>query len=357
MKLFYLIPYLIIAAISGCTSINGMHFPVTEELQSESKIGDQVNIIKVNANNIKEISKATTIVPPALKPSLLLTVSHKYKIGPSDVLNITLWQTPEGPGSDSTPNVVVNEKGNIYYPFAGEVQVVGLSTDEVRQVLVQKLSAYIKSPQVDVTVAQFNAHQVTLLGSVIQPGQIPITNVPLTLLDAVNSAGINDNADLSSVILRRSNREYFINVDQFILNGNIQQNPYVIPGDVIIINEFKNKQIFTFGEIGVGEITFTKVDPSLTLMLAKKNGLNKNRADMRGVFVFRKSSSSSRINVFQFAMDQPAILVLAQAFQMRDGDVLFVTSDPVTRWNDTLTKILSPVITTIKAQAVVEAVD
>jgi len=48
---------------------------------------------------------------------------------------------------------------------------------------------------------------------------------------------------------------------------------------------------------------------------------------------------------------------MAQAFEMRDNDVLFVTTDPITRWNDTLAKILSPVISTIKAQAVVEAVN
>ena len=90
-------------------------------------------------------------------------------------------------------------------------------------------------------------------------------------------------------------------------------------------------------------------------MIAQKV-VKKDRADVRGVFVFRKTYGGSLIDVYQFAFDQPAMLVMAQAFEMRDNDVLFVTSDPITRWNDTLSKILSPVISTIKAQAVVEAV-
>ena len=106
----------------------------------------------------------------------------------------------------------------------------------------------------------------------------------------------------------------------------------------------------------MGEIVFTRDDPSLTSMLAQKIVKN-NRADIRGVFVFREAYENRSIDVYQFDFNKPAMLVMAQAFEMRDNDVLFVTTDPITRWNDTLTKILSPVITTIKAQAVVEAVN
>jgi hypothetical protein len=49
--------------------------------------------------------------------------------------------------------------------------------------------------------------------------------------------------------------------------------------------------------------------------------------------------------------------VLAQSFQMRGGDVVFVTQDPISRWNDTVTKILSPVISTLRAQAIVDAIE
>jgi len=333
-----------------------MHFPVSQEFQKASIFDDQLNIIRVNASNIRKISEATSILPPKPKSILPFDEQYTYKIGPGDVLKINLWQSINGSNSDSLASIVVNDKGKIYYPFAGEVLVSGLTTNEIRKSLTKKLSSFIKTPQIDVSVAQFNSHRATLVGSVLSPGQIPITNVPLTLLDSLNNSGIKENADLSSVILRRDKKEYKININQFISNGVKRENPQIIPDDVIIVNQLKKKLIYTFGEIGVGEITFTGDDPSLTSLIAQKVVI-KQRADVRGVFVFRKTNSGSLIDVYQFAFDQPAMLVMAQAFEMRDNDVLFVTSDPITRWNDTLSKIMSPVISTIKAQAVVEAVN
>jgi len=356
MKLYQFIFYFFGLLISGCTVIDGMHFPVSQELQKASKIEDQVNIIKVNLSNIKKISKATSILPPKPKSILPFDGKYIYKIGPGDVLHINLWQSTEGTNNETGASIVVTDKGNIYYPFAGEVLVNGLTTNEVRKSLTKKLSAFIKTPQIDVSVEQFNSHRATLVGSVGSPGQISITNVPMTLLDSLNISGIKEQADLSAVILRRDKKEYKININQFIANGNKKENPQIIPNDIIIVNQLKKKQIYTFGEIGVGEIVFTRDDPSLTSMLAQKIVKN-NRADIRGVFVFREAYENRSIDVYQFDFNKPAMLVMAQAFEMRDNDVLFVTTDPITRWNDTLTKILSPVITTIKARAVVEAVN
>ena len=356
MKFYQFIFYFFGLFISGCTVIDGMHFPVSQELQKASKVDDQVNIIRVNVHNIKKISKATSILPPKPKSILPLDGHYVYKIGRGDVLKINLWQSPDGSNNETAAFIVVTEKGKIYYPYVGEVQVVGLTTNEIRRLLTKKLSSFIKMPQIDVSVEQFNSHRATLIGSVGSPGQIPISNVPITLLDSLNISGIGEHADLSAVILRRDKKEYKININRFISNGNKRENPQIIPNDIIIVNELKKKQIYTFGEIGVGEIIFTKDDPSLTSLLARKT-LKNVRADIRGVFVFREAYENTFIDVYQFDFNQPAMLVMAQAFEMRDNDVLFVTTDPITRWNDTLAKILSPVISTIKAQAVVEAVN
>ena len=321
-----------------------------------AKVDDQVNIIRVNVHNIKKISKVTARSPALPKSILPLDGHYVYKIGRGDVLKINLWQSPDGSNNETAAFIVVTEKGKIYYPYVGEVQVVGLTTNEIRRLLTKKLSAFIKMPQIDVSVEQFNSHRATLIGSVGSPGQIPISNVPITLLDSLNISGIGEHADLSAVILRRDKKEYKININRFISNGNKRENPQIIPNDIIIVNELKKKQIYTFGEIGVGEIIFTKDDPSLTSLLARKT-LKNVRADIRGVFVFREAYENTFIDVYQFDFNQPAMLVMAQAFEMRDNDVLFVTTDPITRWNDTLAKILSPVISTIKSQAVVEAVN
>lgn len=356
MKFYQFTFYFFGLLMSGCNVTSGMHFPVSQEFQIGSKADDQVNIIRVNVNNIKNISKETSSVPPIRKSILPIDEKYVYKIGRGDMLKINLWQSRDGASNDTAVSILVTGEGKIYYPFVGEVQVSDLTTSEIRKLLTKKLSSFIKKPQIDVSVEQFNSHRATLIGAVRSPGQISITNVPLTLLDSLNIQGLGEDADLSAVILRRDKKEYKVNINNFLLNGNRMENPQIFPNDIIIVNELKKKQIYTFGEIGVGEILFTQDDPSLTSMLAQKN-IIKNRADIRGVFVFRQTYEDASIDVYQFDFNKPEMLVMAQAFEMRGNDVLFVTTDPITRWNDTLSKILSPVISTIKAQAVVEAVN
>jgi polysaccharide export outer membrane protein len=207
---------------------------------------------------------------------------------------------------------------------------------------------------------QFNAQKTTIIGEVASPGQFQITNVPMSLLDALNLAGRSKKADLSNIILRRDEKEYSLDLEMFINNGDLDQNPIILPGDVIIVNEVDNGSVFTFGETRVGEIALTSKKTSLTSLLASRGGVNSVRANAHGVFIFREKliqkADQAKITVFQFELDKPVLLVLARAFEMKPGDVVFITQDPISRWNDTVNKLLSPVLTTMRAQKVVKGV-
>jgi polysaccharide export outer membrane protein len=187
----------------------------------------------------------------------------------------------------------------------------------------------------------------------------------MTLLDALNKAGRMERADLSCVTLRRNGRDYILDLSSFVEKGDARHNPILMPGDIVIVEPPANGTVYTFGEVGVGELTLGIEETSLTSVLAKRGGIDKLRANARGVFVFRArkpnpaatSPVSPGITVYQFELDQPAMLVLAQTFEMRGGDVVFVTQEPISRWNDMIGKLLSPVVTTLRAQAVVTALD
>lgn len=347
--------------LSGCELItSGMHFPVTSNAQSALGKDTAVEIIKVDAENILKISQSTSkpvaknVSPPPPNPE------YVYKIGSGDVLRVMIWDTPGGISATAAtthvPTVVVSEAGSIFYPFAGKVRVSGLTTGEVRRILTKKLSEYIKSPQVDVEVVAFNARHATIVGAVASPGRFGLTNVPLKLLDALNVAAPTERADLSQVILRRSGREYILDISKYISDGLDSQNPIALPKDLILVPKIRIDTVYTFGEITVGELKISGSEKSLTSVLARRGGIDKIRADARGVFVFRKVADDAPLKVYQFSLAEPSILVLAQAFDLRTGDVLFVTQEPISRWNDVVSKVLSPVVTTIRAQAVLEAV-
>jgi len=351
---------LAVTLLAACQANVGMHFPVTPAAQEADASLAAVDIVRVTPENIRAVSEVPDDTGSPSKATGLDPMSYAYRVGPGDVLSVTLWDDPARagqPSGDGAGGLTVSDEGTIFYPFVGQLRVSGKTVTEIRNNLTSALSDYLQSPQVDVTIAAFNAHHATLVGAVSTPGRVPLSNIPLTLIDALNRTGLAEDADLSSVILRRGGRDYAIDVAEFIDSGSMRQNPVLRSGDVVIVETPDPGSVYTFGEIGVGEITLGARDMSLTSLIAQRGGLDKLRADARGVFVFRAQPGSERLSVYQFALEEPSMLVLAQAFSMRDGDVLFVTQDPIVRWNDTVSKVLSPVVTTIRAQAVVEAVN
>ncbi len=120
---------------------------------------------------------------------------HLYHIGPYDVLNIIVWGHPEltTPTTQlATPGdsgFLVSERGNINYPFAGDAHIAGLTISQAQKFLEQKISKYIRNPQITIRVAKFRSQEVQIMGEVGGFRTIPLRDKPLTLLDAINLVG------------------------------------------------------------------------------------------------------------------------------------------------------------------------
>ena len=353
-----------LTGFSACTSVTGAYFPVRSEAQEVIAKEQSLQIYRLSVDNIREVVAREDALNPVIKRAIAPPPqrAYVYRVGVGDVLKVTLWDNPErvSPEGSQAPDLIVSENGKIFYPYVGELSVRGKSVGEIRAALMEALAGFLQTPQVEVSVVSYNAHTATLVGEVGAPGEYPITNVPFNLLNALNKSGRTERADLSRVIIRRKGTDYVVDLMSFIKDGRARQNPVLLPDDIVIVNPIANGKVFTFGEIGTAEITLGPENTSLTSVIANRGGLDKLRANARGVFVFRPrdwaswkpSDSPPSIAVFQFELDQPAMYVLAQSFEMRGGDVVFVTQDPISRWNETVAKLLSPVVTTLRAQSV-----
>jgi polysaccharide export outer membrane protein len=158
-----------------------------------------------------------------------------YRIGTGDVLQILVWKEPDV----SVPNVVVRTDGKITVPLVKEIEVAGLTPQELEKILIEKLSKFIRGVDVTVVPKEIVSQKVFILGAVRKEGPVPIQSA-MTVLQAINAAGgLTDYAKKKKIyILRNENgKQQRLPFDyQAVIRGERpEQNILVRPEDTIVV--------------------------------------------------------------------------------------------------------------------------
>ncbi len=173
-------------------------------------------------------------VPEAFQEVPLL--EEEYVIGVSDQLRITVWKNPEL----MVEAVPVRPDGRISVPLVNDVEAAGLTPEELKEVVTERLSEYIATPVVTVVVMGANSRAVTILGGVVRTGKIGI-NQRTRLTEAISSAGGFTpfaNKKRVSVLRLRPDGEmdqFVFNTVAFIKGKAPGTNVYLRPGDTIVV--------------------------------------------------------------------------------------------------------------------------
>jgi polysaccharide export outer membrane protein len=155
-----------------------------------------------------------------------------YKIGPEDVLDISVWKNQE-----LSRTVPVRPDGKVSLPLVNDIQAAGLTPSRLRQELTRRLSEYVPSPEVAVIVREVHSAKVSVIGSVRNPGRYEMRS-PATVLELIALAqGFTDFASRDRiVVLRQSGTPARINFNyRKITDGTEQDNFLVQPGDIIVV--------------------------------------------------------------------------------------------------------------------------
>ena len=179
----------------------------SKEQRASDGVTPSFNSAKQKTSNLGSPSQETRPVrdPSVARAADALAAAatpgtNAYKIGPLDVLDISVFQAPE-----LSKTVEVASNGTIDLPLLGETPAAGKSTYELQRELNSRYGAkYLQNPQVTVSVKQFNSSRVTISGAVKNPGVFPYKGE--TLLQFVTMAGgLAPEANSTVVVLRQSN--------------------------------------------------------------------------------------------------------------------------------------------------------
>lgn len=273
----------------------------------------------------------------------------EYRIGPLDMVQVVVWEHPEltSPMGQYQPaGQRVTTDGTLFYPYAGELKVAGLTAQELRAEITRRLSDKIlNDPQVDVRVTGYNSLKAFISGAVNKPGYVAFNELPMTIPAAIAAVGgFADEADPSMIQLRRGDKVYNINyLDAF--KANLPLDKILLkPDDQMFIPALsetqKENRVYVMGEVArTGAVNVNRGKLSLVEALASVGGLQTTYASSRSVYVIR-NTSEKQIDVFHLNAKNAMALAMAERFNLNSRDVVYVDASDLATWNRLINLIL-----------------
>jgi polysaccharide export outer membrane protein len=347
-----LIAFCAATALSACTMAPGsfVQFQSLKETQTDAGLlNSQVSVTTVDANVLRQLSEKRSD-----DTSDLLTIlesersRYEYRVGPGDILSIIVYDHPEltipagEQRSAADTGNLVNPDGTIFYPYTGRIKVDGQTVDEIRENITTLLSEYIRDPQIEVRVAQFNSKFVFVTGAVNKPGRVALRNTPLTLIDAVQLAsGFTPNANHHELKITRRNQTATVSSYQLLKAGDLSQNIVLRPGDLIHVPDDSTQRVYVMGEVNrPGQVGMGSTRLTLTDVITQVGGIKESSADAAGVFVIRPSARADRLaDVYQFDLRNSIAYVFSNQFRVTPNDIVYVSTTDLGRLNRVIDQI------------------
>jgi polysaccharide export outer membrane protein len=289
-------------------------------------------------------------------------------IGRGDVLDVSIWEAPpavlfgtsatfgaqdsasvlsSAGGTDQKTTIselMVDSDGQIRIPFAGSIQAAGRSPRQIEREITSRLAGKAHEPQVAVRLLRNAGSNVTVVGDVTNSTRVPITPRGERLLDVIAAAGgVKQPIGKTTIQISRGGRVVSLPLDAVIRDP--AQNIRLQAEDVVTALY----QPYSFTSLGAtgsnAEIPFEATGITLAQALGRVGGLKDDRADIRGVFIFRLEDPSAldpiiaqtarrtpdgRIPViYRVDLGNPATFFVAQSFPVRNKDMLYVSNAPL----------------------------
>ncbi|VAW85582.1 Polysialic acid transport protein KpsD precursor, partial [hydrothermal vent metagenome] len=199
--------------------------------KEEKKVGD----IFVTSPAKKEISHfgydVFSGVPSTFAPATDIPVPSDYIIGPGDEIHIQIF------GKENADYaLIVSRDGSLNFPRIGVISVAGLSFDEVKKQLTQRIKKQFIGVQSHISMGTLRSIRIFVMGNVTRAGSFTVSALS-TLTNALfSSGGVTPIGSLRRIELKR-NGEVITEFDLYdlLMNGDTSADRRLQPGDVIFV--------------------------------------------------------------------------------------------------------------------------
>jgi polysaccharide export outer membrane protein len=357
----------------SATRISGPVVPSAEGISTTARSIQLLSVTEAVARRL-----ASRVQRDSFAEAFGQAAASGLRLGIGDVLEVTIWEAPPallfataavpadsrgglaGARASTLPEQPIGALGTISVPFVGAVQAAGRTTEEIEADVVTRLAGKAHRPQVMVRLLRNVSSNVTVVGEVATSLRMPLSPRGERLLDALAAAGgVRQPVGRVSLQLTRGATVRAMPLESIIRDP--AQNIVLQPGDVITALH-QPSSLTVFGATGRNEeVSFEAQGITLTQALARAGGLQDQRADAHGVFVFRfeepgalegpapaATTPDGKVPViYQLDLRDPASFFAAQSFPVRHRDVLYVSNAPAAelqKFLNIVTAIAAPVL-------------
>ena len=352
--------------LSGCNThlLDGQDFsyyqkPIPREANLVTESNVDLSLIEVSSLSPQVLDSMPRIsgakIPDDLKnisfDPLIDNSLPEYIIGPGDTVQI-LFPTDKNVNNITSRGLTVNSVGEIEFPYLGNYNISGFTPAEAKELLVAALSDLYVNPEIFLKITEFKSNKAFISGVIgggMDPGgssvntkMINLNNVPINIPQALDKAGVSFSEATPNpfLILNRNQKNHI--VDLGFITNNANPNIYIKNNDIIYLPSPGNQKVYLTGALKQDQIL--NFPTTMTLSEALLGNIDKKIANLQEIYILRVNqtvNSQLRGIAYRIDLKSPTSLMLADKFYLLDKDIIFVSTYKLTRWNQTMSRMLS----------------
>ncbi len=292
---------------------------------------------------------------PKIPPEDLKPDPAPFRLGVGDRIEIEILDEP-----NTRQVALVCPDGMLYYEMLAGIKVTGMTLDDLKKAIEDKLKEMYRAPQISLTLRDVSSQRVWVLGRVNTPGLYPLTG-PMTVLEAISKAGglftsrfsgtTEELADLKHSFIVRDGNFLPVNFYALLHDGDLSQNIYLKDGDYIYLPSSLSQEVYVLGAVLQPKAIGFSDQITIVSAIAGAKGLGPH-AYAQSILIVRGSLTDPKVAVVNW---YDIVTGKAPNIALEPHDIIWVPNAPWERLEEYGRLVINSFVRTVAANEGIHA--